>query len=788
MLQEIYPAIGAGMTVKMLEAEPDRISSLPRIDAHISFQPFVNFIQNKQVKASGIRAEYYQRLIERFKAVPALLKPIDDPDLISSNADLMELLAAGIFPVIGEEEQYIFGFSAPFQFSSFCYSENFSNLFADERKQLLQMPMNVPAAALKSAFCTSIYEHILEKFYQIELADKPALIYPLTDKETGLKRFYRLRYDRRFIEVHLKGELPPIRNCSVCLNTFRILDLEKQLETMPLDLFRIEGFGVWMADDVTVRQSVETIRRILLRHGDCDTGIMHDLKQAVHALVGFQDLEVGIMPFMKINDQFILDETCAGHSLIGRHWKNSDPESLNAFHSFIGFISEDHEPTSVSVIDEGIIEAIPIFKRLYNEGIRSYILYPIQNNDGLLGLLEIGSTIPHLLTHEALMRLEPAMPLLSLALLKNRESFNTRIEKLIKDKFTALQPSVEWKFANVAWKFMNQEAGDDCNVVFEDVYPLYGAIDIRDSSVQRNQAIQKDLKRQLSLVDQTLELLQSRLSMTLLEGLQFKNQQIRSSIEESMLAEDEVVINDFLNNELEPVLRHLNMGDAQIREVTNRYYEAVGNYNGYLYHHRREYEQSITVINDTVMDLLTIGEAEIQQTYPHYFEKYRTDGVEYNIYIGQSIAPAAPFDMLYLKNIRLWQLRSMAEITRATAKLLPSLKVPLETTQLILVHNQSIAISFRRDERRFDVEGSYNIRYEVMKKRLDKVRIRETAERLTQPGKIAIVYSNPKDAQEYIEYISFLQNKGVIRSGIENLELEELQGVRGLKALRVEVG
>jgi hypothetical protein len=44
----------------------------------------------------------------------------------------------------------------------------------------------------------------------------------------------------------------------------------------------------------------------------------------------------------------------------------------------------------------------------------------------------------------------------------------------------------------------------------------------------------------------------------------------------------------------------------------------------------------------------------------------------------------------------------------------------LQTTQLILIHSQPISISFRKDERKFDVEGSYNIRYEVIKKRLIK--------------------------------------------------------------------
>lgn len=111
----------------------------------------------------------------------------------------------------------------------------------------------------------------------------------------------------------------------------------------------------------------------------------------------------------------------------------------------------------------------------------------------------------------------------------------------------------------------------------------------------------------------------------------------------------------------------------------------------------------------------------------------------------------------------------------------------LQTTQLVLVQSQCIAISFRRDERKFDVEGSYNTRYEIVKKRLDKVRIKETNERLTQPGKIAIVYSNQKEVPEYEEYIKFLQKKNVLKQEMEFLELEELQGIKGLKAMRVEI-
>ncbi|WP_431214458.1 hypothetical protein ACQ86N_06430 [Puia sp. P3] len=71
---------------------------------------------------------------------------------------------------------------------------------------------------------------------------------------------------------------------------------------------------------------------------------------------------------------------------------------------------------------------------------------------------------------------------------------------------------------------------------------------------------------------------------------------------------------------------------------------------------------------------------------------------------------------MYLRNLRLWQLNSMATIVRLTHALLPQMPERLETTQLIFVHSSSIDISFRKDERRFDVEGGYNIRYQVVKK------------------------------------------------------------------------
>jgi len=128
----------------------------------------------------------------------------------------------------------------------------------------------------------------------------------------------------------------------------------------------------------------------------------------------------------------------------------------------------------------------------------------------------------------------------------------------------------------------------------------------------------------------------------------------------------------------------------------------------------------------------------------------------------------------------------MVAITRLTNEMLPELKVKLHTTQLILIHSNPIDISFRRDEQRFDVEGAYNIRYEIMKKRIDKIHT-STGERLTQPGKIALVYTNQKEIMEYKKFIEYLQEQYLLNDDLEYLDLEEVQGLYGLRALRIGV-
>ena len=176
-----------------------------------------------------------------------------------------------------------------------------------------------------------------------------------------------------------------------------------------------------------------------------------------------------------------------------------------------------------------------------------------------------------------------------------------------------------------------------------------------------------------------------------------------------------------------------------------------------------------------------------QEIFPHYFEKFKTDGIEHNLYIGQSITKYLNYHPTVLYNLRLWQLQVTCEMEAMYYEKQKEFPLQLEVASLILAYDIPITIRYRIDEKQFDVDGAYNVRYEMIKKRIDKAFIKNTNERLTQPHKLAVVYSSNAIEKEYLAYFEFLQAKNYIGSTIEILELEELQGASGIKALRVDI-
>jgi len=405
-------------------------------------------------------------------------------------------------------------------------------------------------------------------------------------------------------------------------------------------------------------------------------------------------------------------------------------------------------------------------------------------------LLEIGAPQPFQLTSFEKIKLKAVAPLFCMSLERSREEIDNQIEAIMREEFTALHPSVEWKFTREAFEIMEKREDDPDfsdveEIGFEDVYPLYGQADIVGSSNRRNQSIQTDLLENLDLLKKVLENAIKHISFPLLDQKLLLVEKNIQTIVKGISTEDETRVLEFIRNEIHPLLEEIKERNPEVRATIVSYYDKIDPVLGFIYKNRKRYEESVARVNETISQTLMEAEKDSQRMIPHYFDEYKTDGVEYDIYVGQSLLKKGKFSEIQLHNLRLWQLHTMIDVTRNIEKLKTELEIPLDTAQLIFVYGNPLSIVFRLDEKRFDVDGAYNVRYEIIKKRIDKAYVKDRNERLTLPGKIAIVYSQAKDAVEYRGYLKYLKAKGLIKPEIEDLELEELQGASGLRALRV---
>jgi len=315
---------------------------------------------------------------------------------------------------------------------------------------------------------------------------------------------------------------------------------------------------------------------------------------------------------------------------------------------------------------------------------------------------------------------------------------------------------------------------------------LYGAIDIRNSSGERNQAIQQDLTEQLQAIINIIKKAGQAINSPLLDRIKERSEEYLYTIANAMHSDDEFEIHAFFKKDVKELFHNLRNRVPAMQPDIAEYFSTVDSNTTTWTLHRKEFEESITYVNDLIARFIDREQLKAQELFPHYFERFVTDGIDFNIYMGQSLNPKRIFTPADMQQLKMWQVNTLVRAAIFGKRLEKKTPVALQTTQLILAHNQPISISFRIAERKFDVDGAYNIRYEIIKKRIDKVHTKD-GERLTQPGTLAVVYTQPDEASEYLGFFEPFQKEGLLKSDVQEFELEELQGVNGLKALRIGI-
>lgn len=608
--------------------------------------------------------------------------------------------------------------------------------------------------------------------------------------EKGLIRNYRVLYNTDFVEIERSASAPKLdeSDFNELLESFDDIGFWK--EKFPPESYVFNGFVIATLLDVTSDISISDFKTDLLRL-EINRGFENtDFTRIFRTLFDLNDLKIGFADYNAETETFErgLFKEIKSFLLNGKKSCTSKDALCSASHYTLFKQKEIY----VVIDTERYHNLYPdnlLYKKLLDQGMKSAIFVSVISEGKILGVLELVSPNKNELNTINANRLKKIMPFLADSVVRAKRNLENELELIVQAECTSIHNSVHWKFKKEAKRYLESITEGTPTyfreIVFRDVHPLYGQVDIKGSSDARNEATKKDLAEQLEYVAQVVKKLNALEPLPILDQMDFTICEFMEEIRENLQVDTERKIVGFLSSEIIPFFNHLSRTNEQCRTLIEDYNKQIDITTGLVYKYRKDYDESVMQVNKVLASVLDKKQQLAQNMFPHYFERFKTDGVEHNLYIGAAITNEKVFDNIYLKNLKLWQLQVICEMENTYFRFKDQLPVALEVASMVLAFNGSLSLRFRMDEKRFDVDGTYNARYEVVKKRVDKAHIKGTEERVTQPGKLSIIYSQKEDEKEYKTYIRFLQSQKLLDNDVETLELEDLQGVTGLKAIRV---
>ncbi len=746
---------------------------------------FEKLIRKMEAEASE-SSEYalsHQRILDKTKEFPELLNGIGNLDFFKDNETLMKELLRDLFPpmLTGNEIKAI-GF--PFYNFFFNPSKRFQSILKNAGENFDMLIKGLDPHRFYVMSCCII----LRDFYKVPLNLSMPFIFDIPNEE-GIVNHYRFLNNVDFIDVNPLEDYKKLTEEEIGELLDNFDDYELWKEKFPPKSWELKGFAVINFFDATTEIAVSNLKSKLINLED-DKNLKSEMNKIFRSIFQVPDLELGFTaidfeenkfvrnPINGVIDSFILSggipQDCKNELLCEKNF-NTLVETRKFF--------------SISDVERTYQEfpESTLAKQFYESGIKSAIFAPIIKDKKLLGIIELVSRKKMLNSINAT-KMEIVMPYLEDTMDRLYDGIETRIQAIIQREYTSIHPSVYWKFRQEAERHIGFYREDfDLpyrNISFQNLTPLFGQTDIRNSSVSRNLAIKKDMEINLMMISDVFKKLSSDND---LEAINQKLIQYQKLLNNDLKADTESQVQNFILFEVHPLLESIKLQNINYNHIVTEYHKQLDSKTELVYNFRKKFDDSLSSINKNLADILDKRQEEQQHRFPFYYERFKTDGVEHNMYIGSSIEPDLTYDPIFLKNLRLWQLRVLCETEIEYAKHKDRLAYPLDVASLILVYSTPISIRFRMDEKRFDVDGSYNARYEMIKKRIDKSLVKNSDERITQSGKISIIYSQEREREEYLKLIKILQNQNILEANIEELDVEDLQGINGLRALRVAV-
>ncbi|MFD2551112.1 GAF domain-containing protein [Bizionia sediminis] len=755
----------------------------------ISFHKLFEAYQNMAANGSGLLAEKAQTILKIAEKYPELREGFSDFNILKTReAEIATILQDTFNPLLSKNE--IKAATAPFDNTIFNLSDRFKSILETAGPDFNLEIKNMPSNDKYIMACTVI----LNFYYGYEFNFRRPFHYEIPDKN-GVTRYYKILYNADFTEVIKSSTAPNISQTDIDTLLDNFEDIERWKALFPENAYTLKGFVIANIFDVTDDFAISEIKSNLIAENKHQApNFIKKLQHIFQSFLKITDLQVGFSIYNKTDGVFERVYGDGMHSFL----LNDNPIGTCAdllCQTSYKRLLEEKKHIAISNVDSRFKLTqgqVPHINMLHQQGFKSAIFAPIANAEGLIGILELVSKQPKALNSINANKLQDVMPYIVATVERSRNEHENLIEAVIQQECTAIHTSVHWRFRQAAQQFIKENIIQNKSIpfreiAFQNVYPLFGQVDVKGSSEARNKATQKDLIMQLEAAKAIIDKANINFKMPVYEQVAFQIVAYLEQVSTKFKVDSEHVISLFLKNEVSPLLKIIQQTNPALKTDINAYCKQIDEELQVLYQHRKKYDDTVSLINKHMSAILDAKQIEAQKMYPHFFERFKTDGVEHNMYIGESITRENSFSLIYLYNLRLWQIQVMCDMENAFYNAQDVYPLKLDIASMILVFNQPLSIRFRMDEKQFDVDGTYNARYEVVKKRVDKAYIKGTTQRVTEKGKLSIVYSQQADEHEYLQYVRFFQSKNMLGADLEVVELEDLEGVTGLKAIRVSI-
>ena len=393
----------------------------------------------------------------------------------------------------------------PFENFTFRYqTEAFQKELNEERWELKVDPHDFISPTSRDILLAGTA--VLNTFYKQKAKIYTAELMTLRDRHTKMERHFKFHIQLDYLNIKAVKPLKKLSKKQIHELLNNLHDEELWLKYIPPANFLFEGFLIGVLSDVTKEEILSEMKVMVANEGvksdhENDRDHLEVLARSFLDMpeLQFGTLQVGSNPWTESLAWCLLRQH--DHTIIQPSLKG--PEGAYAQ------VLQNNQATVVE--DLSLRKHLsPVEEALLAKGLRSLLLAPLRNQDGkIISMLELASPEPYRFSQFTVFELEEFISLMEMGNNVFFQEMENATQLTIQQEFTSIHPSVEWRFREVAstyhWdRVMEDNQSRMGEIVFKDVYPLYGQADIVGSSNKRNASIEADLMDNLERLYQVL--------------------------------------------------------------------------------------------------------------------------------------------------------------------------------------------------------------------------------------------------------------------------------------------